>query len=66
MFAVTGRYAFSLCKKGERIHDYETYLSEKRVFSMELIFESTTKTQGWVVWLDARLPVFDFFCLKKL
>ena len=41
VFAVTGRYAFSLCKKGEKTHDFETYLSEKEVIRMELIFERT-------------------------
>lgn len=41
MFAVAGRYAFSLCKKGKKSYDYETYLSEKEVISMELIFVRT-------------------------
>ena len=41
MFAVTGKCAFSLCKNGKKLYDYETYLSEKRVISMELIFERT-------------------------
>ena len=41
MFAVTGRYAFSLCKRGKKPHYYETYLAEKEVVSMELIFERT-------------------------
>ncbi len=41
MFAVTGKYAFSLCKRGKKSHYYETYLAEKEVVSMELIFERT-------------------------
>lgn len=30
-----------MSKNGKKLYDYETYLSEKQVFSMELIFERT-------------------------
>ena len=45
MFADTSRYAFSLCEGGRKSYDYETYLSEKKVISMGLIYERTTVTE---------------------
>ncbi len=53
MFAVTGKYAFPLCKNGKKPHDYETYLSEKGVSSMEIIFERTSNgDEIWTVLLN--------------
>lgn len=43
MFAVTSRYAFSLCERGKRSCDYESYLAEMEVIGMELIFERTKR-----------------------